>query len=210
MDGISAQDSTLEIGTGTGDAIVITGISIGFPAIVTAADHGLSNGHAVALAAIVGSLSVLNGQTLIISNVTEDTFALSTFDSTGLVYTSNGTATPVEYTEIGGVVSFDGIDGAAADLDNTDLKSTAMESISGLVDNGSFGFEMKRLKADLGQQALVAAKASGLRRPFRLTLPDGGTYSFNALVKSIPLSGAVNTLMKTKVATKITGAVVEA
>jgi len=98
MSGISAQGSTLQVATGTGGAKTITAITVGFPAIVTSAAHGLNNGDVVTLAGIVGTMSSLNGTSRVVSNKTTNTFALLDADTTGLVYTSGGTATPVTYT----------------------------------------------------------------------------------------------------------------
>lgn len=210
MSGISAQKSKLEIATGTGVAKTITAISVGNPAIVTSAAHGLSNGDVVTLAAIVGTVSTLNGTSHVIANKTADTFALLDFDSTGLTYTSGGTATSVTYTKINGVISFSGMDGTAGDLDTTDLDSTAMEYISGLMDEGKFSYEAKTLHADAGQQAVRAARASGAVKGIKLTFPDAVVASFNVLVKSIPVAGGVNAVLKGSVDCKITGPVVYA
>ena len=209
MSGISAQGSTLHIATGTGGAKTITAITVGNPAIVTSAGHGLSDGDVVTIAAVAGTMSTtLNSTSHVISNVTTDTFALLDFNSTGLTYTSGGTATPVTYTKINGLQTFDGLDGEASDLDVTDLDSTAMEYINGLVDEGKFGFQAKRLAADNGQIAMIAARASGAVTGLKLTLPDASVATFNVLVKSVPISGAVNTVMKGSFGCKITGSVV--
>lgn len=209
MSGISAQGSTLKIATGTGSAKNITAILPGNPTIFTCAGHGMTNGMAVALAAIVGTMAVpLNGETHIISNVTDNTFALLDENTTGLTYTSGGTATPVTYTKINGLLTFDGFDGAADELDTTDLDSTAKEFISGIKDEGKFGFEIKTLKTDAGQIALRAARANGNLTGLVLTLPDASVASFSALVKTIPTSGGVNAVLKGKVDTRISGPVV--
>jgi len=209
MSGISAQKSKLEIGTSVGTVKNITGITPGNPTIFTSVGHGFTNGTAVTLAAIVGTIAAqLNGETHVISNVTADTFALLDEDSTGKAYTSGGTATPVAYTKINGVLSFDGFDGTADELDTTDLDSDAKEFISGIKDEGKFGFEMKTLKTDNGQLALRANRTSGAVVPMKLTLPDASIASFNVIVKSIPTSGAVNAVLKGKVDTRISGPVV--
>jgi hypothetical protein len=208
MPGISAQGSTLEIATGTGDEVVITAISLGFPAIVTSEGHGLTNGTVVALADIGGTMAVLNGTSHVVANATADTFALLDVNTTGLAYADGGTATPTGYTRIKGLLSFDGFDGAASDIDSTDLDSEAMEYISGLRDEGKFGFEIKVLKDDNGQIALRAARTSGAKVGMKLSLPDGSVATFSTLVKSIPSSGGVNALLKVKVDTKISGPVV--
>lgn len=207
MSGISAQGSTLQVATGTGAAGTITGISVGNPAIVTITAHGRSNGDVVTLAGIVGTMSALNGTSHVVSNKTANTFALLDVDTSALVYTSGGTATPQTYTKINGFLSFDGFDGAASEIDTTDFDSVAKEFILGLVDNGKFGFEIKRIATDSGQLALAAARVSGAITGFKLTLPDTKVATWNALVKTMPVSGAVDAMLKGKVDTRITGAV---
>jgi hypothetical protein len=208
MSGISAQGSTLQVATGTGAAGTITGISVGNPAIVTITAHGRSNGDVVTLAGIVGTMSVLNGTSHVVSNKTTNTIALLDVDTSALVYTSGGTATPQTYTKINGFLSFDGFDGAASEIDTTDFDSVAKEFILGLVDNGKFGFEIKRIATDSGQLALAAARVSGAITGFKLTLPDTKVATWNALVKTMPVSGAVDAMLKGKVDTRITGAVI--
>ena len=208
MPGISAQGSTLEIATGDGGAKEITAISVGFPAVFTSEGHGFKNGTVLTLASITGTMAVLNGGEHVVANATDDTFALLDVNTTGLVFGAGGEATPKSYTKIKGLLSFDGFDGAASDIDATDLDSTAMEYISGLRDEGKFGFEIKVLADDNGQIALRAARTSGEVVGMKLSLPDGTVASFKALVKSIPSSGAVNALLKGKVDTKISGPVV--
>jgi hypothetical protein len=206
--GISAQRSKLYIATGTGGAKAITGISSGFPAIVTIAGHGLDNGTVVGLANLAGELAFLNGASHAIANVTDDTFALLKVDTTGKAYgAGGGNATPATYTKINGVISFDGFDGSRGEVDSTDLDSEANEFIPGIKDEGKFGWEQKTLNDDPGQLAVRAALASGAITGFKLELPDGDAASWKALVKTIPTSGAVNALMKGKVDTRISGPV---
>jgi hypothetical protein len=208
MSGISAQGSTLQIATGTGGPKTITAISVGFPAIVTSAAHGLNNGDVVTLAAIVGTMSSLNTTSHTVSNKTANTFALLDVDTSTLGYTSGGTATPTTYTKINGMTSFDGFDGTADELDTTDLDSTAKEFISGIKDEGKFGFECKTIKTDAGQIALRANRASGAVVGMKLTLPDTSVASFNVIVKSMPTGGGVNAVLKGKIDTRISGPVV--
>lgn len=208
MSGISAQKSKLYIATGTGGAKNITGIIPGFPTIVTSAAHGFTNGTVVDLAGITGTVGgPLNGTKQVVSNVTPNTYAVNV-DTTGLAYTSAGTATPQTYTKINGVLSFDGFDGSADELDTTDLDSDAKEFVSGIRDEGKFGFEIKRLKADAGQTAMRAVLVSGAITGFKLELPDASVATWSALVKTMPASGGVNAVLKGKVDTKISGPVV--
>jgi hypothetical protein len=92
-------------------------------------------------------------------------------------------------------------------MDTTDLDSTAMEYISGLVDEGKFGYEAKTLHADAGQLAVRAARASGAVKSMKLVFPDAVVATFNVLVKSVPVAGGVNAVLKGSIDTKITGAV---
>jgi hypothetical protein len=209
MSGISAQGSVLSIASSTSGAKTITAISVGYPAIVTSTAHGLANGDVVTIAAVAGTMSTtLNGTSRVVSNKTANTFALLDYDSTGLTYTSGGTATPAAYTPIAGVVSFSGFDGSASELDTTDMDSTAMEFISGLKDEGKFDFEMKVIAANAGQLAIRAARTSGAVTGFKLVLPDASVATFNALVKTMPAAGGVNAVLKGTVSTRITGPVV--
>lgn len=207
MSGISAQGSTLQVATGTGGAKTITAVTVGKPAIVTSAGHGLTNGNVVTIASVAGTMATLVNSTYVIANVTTDTFSLVGVDTTGLTYTSGGTATPVTYTKINGLLSFSGMDGSAGDIDVTDLDSTAMEYISGLVDEGKFSFEVKRIAADAGQISMIAKRASGAVTGLKLTLPDAAVATFNVLVKTVPTAGGVNAVLKGTFDCKITGSV---
>jgi hypothetical protein len=198
----------MHVATGVSGAKTITAISVGNPAIVTSAAHGLTNGSVITIAAVTGTMASVVNTTQVVSNVTANTFALLNVDTTGLAYTSGGTATPLAYTKINGVLTFSGMDGAASDLDVTDLDSTAMEYISGLVDEGKFSFEAKRIKTDNGQIALRAARVSGAVTGLKLTLPDASVATFNVLVKTVPTAGGVNAVLKGSYDCKITGPVV--
>lgn len=208
MSGISAQGSTLSISTGSGAAKTITGVAVGSPTILTIAAHGFSNGDVVDLAALTGAdAALLNGKSLVVTNKTTNTIAVNV-DTTGKTVTAGaGTATPVTFTKINGVQSYSGLDGAPSEIDSTDLDSTAMEYISGLVDEGKFGFEMKTLHADVGQLAVRAARSSGAVKTLKLVFPDAVVATFDVLVKSVPVTGGVNALLKGSVDTKITGPV---
>ncbi|HJV73169.1 MAG TPA: phage tail tube protein [Noviherbaspirillum sp.] len=116
------------------------------------------------------------------------------------------TSTPI-WTKINGILSFSGLDGAASDIDVTDLDSTAMEYINGLVDEGKFGYEAKTLHTDAGQLAIRAARTSGEVTGLKLTFPDDVTATFDVLVKSVPVAGGVNAVLKGSVDCKVTGPV---
>lgn len=205
---ISAQGSTLQIGTGSGGAKTITAIALGNPTILTAAAHGFANGDVVALAGLTGAdAALLNGQSVTVKNKTANTWAID-IDTTGKTITASGTATPTAWTAVGNLKSFSGFDGQASELDRTNLNSSAKEIVLGLVDYGQFSVDMDYDYSDAGQAALLAAQSSGAIKTFKLTLPDTHTASFSAYVKRLPAAGGVDQIVKRSGATlRISGAI---
>lgn len=204
---ISAQGSVLSIGTGSGAAKTISGISLGNPTIITATAHGFVNGDVVTLAGLTGAdAATLNGQTVSVRNVTTNTFAVY-IDTTGKTITAAGTATSVTFTNVANVRSFSGFDGAASEIDVTNLDSLAKEFRLGLVDPGQFTFEIDYNSSNAGHVALRSKQVSGLLSNFKLTLPDSTVITFNAYVKKFSLGGGVDAVAKTQVDLRISGAV---
>jgi hypothetical protein len=154
---ISAQGSVLAIGTGSGSPVTITGVAVGNPTIITSAAHGFNNGDVVALAGLTGTdAALLNGQTVSVRNKTTNTYAVY-IDTTGKTITASGTATPQTYTNVANVKDFSGFDGAASELDRTNLDSTAKEFILGLTDPGQLTFNIDYDGSNAGH---IARKAS--------------------------------------------------
>lgn len=207
---ISAQGSILQIGTSTGSAKTCTAAAVGYPTIITSAAHGLSNGDIVTSALWVGTgAALLNGISLVVQDVTANTFMLEV-NTTGLTLTtgSTPTATPVQWTQVNNLKTFTGFDGEASEIDVTNLSSSAKEYVLGLVDNGKFSVEVDYDGADPGQLAAVSAQVSGAKKAWKLTLPDTHTFTFNAFVKKVPLSGGVDQVVKRgSIDLRITGAV---
>ena len=109
------------------------------------------------------------------------------------------------WTKIKNVISFTGFDGSASEIDVTDLESTAKEFRLGLQDHGKFAFEMHIDRTDAGQLALEAARKSGKVVQLKLTLPNAEAATFSALVKSTPISGGIDAVLKGSVETRVTG-----
>ncbi len=116
---------------------------------------------------------------------------------------------PLTYTEIKEVKSFQGFDGEASEVDVTHLRSTAKEFLMGLQDFGSFSVDVNHLPSDPGQLLARAAKASALVQDFKATFSDNSTAVFQGYVKSNPRSGGVDAAVDGSFAIRITGAVVE-
>ncbi len=201
----SAQGTTFSVSSTSGAAKTITAITVGFPAIVTSAAHGLVNGDVVTIAAVTGTMStVLNGLTFVISNVTTNTFAIQA-NTTGLTYTSGGTATPLTFTAVANVKSFNGFGGMASEIDVTNLSSTAKEFRLGLQDFGTITIEVSVDYNDAGQTALRAAQASGVERNFRLAFPNAKTATFAGYVKGAPVQGGVDATVEGSFEIRING-----
>lgn len=204
---ISAQGSTLAIGTGTGGAKTITGIALGNPTIFTVAAHGFNNGDVVTLAGLTGANAALfNGIQVTVRDITTNTFAIKV-DTTGQAVTASGSATPVVFTMIANMHDFTGFDGSASEIDVTNMSSTAKEYRLGLTDPGQFSINIDYDSANAGHVALRAKQISGVIVPFQLTLPNSTVITFTGFVKKFSLAGGVDAVAKTSVDIRISGAV---
>ncbi|NBS78152.1 MAG: phage tail protein, partial [Betaproteobacteria bacterium] len=98
---ISAQGSTVSIGTATGSALTITAVALTNPCRVTLASiTALNKGDVITIAGVVGTTQ-LNGNSYVVQYIETATkiVTLAGLDSTGFTtYTSGGTATPVQWT----------------------------------------------------------------------------------------------------------------
>lgn len=131
---------------------------------------------------------------------------MAVLDAQGATFTiEDSGGSPVT---VGGVVSFQGFDGEASEIDVTTLASTAKESRPGLQDFGAFTLELMRDPSDAGQAELEDSKANQDVRTCVLTLPGGDIATFDAYVKSLTASGGVDAVVTGSCAMKITGSVV--
>jgi hypothetical protein len=170
-----AQGSKLFIAGTAGGAKNITAAAVGFPTILTSAAHGLANGDVVAIAAITGTIGTdatngLNGKSFVIKNVTTNTFCIEA-NTTGLTYTSGGTATPNTWTQIKEVKGIKPGGAQSTKIDVTDLDSTAKEYRSGLMDNGTLGADIHILESDPGQAACLAAFTAATVNNYKVVTP---------------------------------------
>ncbi|MFA5170424.1 MAG: phage tail tube protein [Sulfuriferula sp.] len=203
---ISAQGSTLQIGTSTGTVKNITGLQLGYPTIVLSTGHGFTNGDVETFAGLAGNIT-LNGLTKVIKNVTPNSYAVDVDTTGGSAWTSGGTATPVAWTKVSNMHDFSGFDGQAAEIDRTNLDSTAKEFALGLVDSGQFAVNVDRDLTDAGQLAIDAARVSGALETFKLTLPNAKTATFTGYVKKFSMQGGVDALVKSQIDIRISGPV---
>lgn len=114
---------------------------------------------------------------------------------------------PLVYTEVKEVNSFQGFDGQASEIDVTHLQSAGKEFLMGLQDFGQFTMNVNHLPSDTGQGILRTAKGDRVKRTFKATFSDGSTAIFDAFVLSNPLSGGVDAKVDGSFALRITGSV---
>lgn len=109
-------------------------------------------------------------------------------------------------TEIANLSGFSGLDGEASEIDVTNLKSTAKEYKLGLKDFGNFSIEYHVDYDDAGQTILRDAGISGVTKKLKLTLPNGKSLTFSALVKNADsISGGVDATINGGASFRITG-----
>ncbi|TRZ66380.1 MAG: phage tail protein [Comamonadaceae bacterium] len=207
---ISAQGTTVSIGTTTGSALTITAVALTYPCRLTlSAVTGLNKGDVLTIAGVVGTTQI-NGNSYVVQYIEATTkiVTLAGLDATGFTtYVSGGTATPVQWTKISNVKSFSGFDGAASEIDRTNFDSTAKEFILGLFDPGQFTIEVDQDNSDSGQIALMTAQVTSLLKNFKLQLPNGNTATFTAYVKKFNSLGAVDQAIRRSLDLRISGPV---
>ncbi|WP_321902088.1 phage tail tube protein [Paraburkholderia tropica] len=119
---------------------------------------------------------------------------------------ASGAAEPT-WTKVKNVKSYSGFDGSATEIDVTDLDSEAKEKRLGLMDNGSFSIDVNVNMSDPGQAAMKTAQKASSLESFKLQYPDGSYDTFDASVKSFPISGATDAVITSTIALTISGAV---
>jgi len=198
----------LYIGTGTGGAKTISGVTVGNPTQFAATAHGFNNGDRVAIAALTGAdAGTLNGNTYTVTHKETNGFAIEV-DTTGLTITAgSGTATPVTFAKIANVRNLNGYDGVAVEIDVSNFDSTAKEYILGLLDPGHITFECDDYSADAGQVALQAHQNSSAIANFKHVLPNLDTRTFSGFVKKFAMTSAVDQVAKRQAEIRISGSV---
>ena len=128
----------------------------------------------------------------------------SPIDAQGTVFTFNdGTVGQI----VGGVQSFS-IDSTADERETTTLASTAKEFKLGLQDNGTLQLNVLYDRSDVGQAAMITARASNLVREVVMTLSGGEIATFDTLVKALPIDGSADDDLKSTIDLRVTGAIV--
>ena len=208
---LRAQGMTLHIGTGDGSAKTITAITKAFQAEVSSTSHGLSKGDRVTFAS-VGGMTEINGLTGVVVDAGTNTFVVGIDTRAFTTYTSGGTATGVTWTKVNECKDISAGGASVNEIDVTDLDSTGKEFFPGLADNGDLSLEINYLPSDAGQAAIRAAFEGSEIKDYKITSPQGTTYTFEALVKNFPTipKASVDGVQSGSISFKISGSVTKA
>jgi hypothetical protein len=127
------------------------------------------------------------------------------------------TSSPQSFTTVGGVTNIRDLrSGTAAEIDVTDLSSSAKEFILGLADNGTMGLDLIYDPSDAGQIILEELRESSDATNFRVTVPNPiqspqvTTFTFRGFVQTFPFTLGVDAAMTGTVSIRITGAITKA
>jgi len=207
---INAQGTSIQIATGTGSAETISGVAVGYPTVLTITATARANGDVIAIAGLTGAdAALLNGNSYTVLFKTTNTVAVNVNTIGKTITAGSGTATPTTYSTVGNSRTFTGLDGTAAEIDATNLASTAKEIRQGLVDYGQMSFECDHDNADAGQAALLSAYSSSVVKTFKVVLPAGTTptASFSGYTKKFAMVLGVDQIIRRQVDVRISGPV---
>lgn len=212
-----AQKSKLYIAGSSGDAVVLTAVTAGYPTVLAITGHtGLANGDVVTLSGFSGAnAAVLNGMVAVVRNyatgATNDTFVvdINTVGKTVTIAANTTKATPATWTQVKEVKRIGKSGAKASSIDVTDLDSDAKEFRTGLIDNGEVAIDLHDLPGDPGQQAMLAAFTASSTNSFKVVLTGGSTRTFDGSVTGFDTTpdAAVDGVQTIAASIKISGAV---
>lgn len=135
-------------------------------------------------------------------------------DSQGTLFqVEAGLGSPTSWLTVDGVTNIRDLrSGTGAEIDITDLSSTAKEFQLGLKDEGSMSLDLINNPTDPGQLRLSALRSSRETGLFRIVVPFGSpswTLSFSGLVTTFPVTFAVDDVARGSVTVRVSGEIVE-
>jgi hypothetical protein len=207
---IKSQTASLSVSSASAATKTITGITSASPCVVTSAAHGYLQGNIVTIAGVVGMPQINPSGSFgvyVVDSPAANTFNLKGVDATSFgAYVSGGLASLQTMTSVGSVTNLVGFDGAASEIDVTNLQSTAKEFLVGLQDFGNVTLSIW-LVTDTGQLRLRTIKTTAAVSAFTIGLSDGTVAAFAALCKQFSFdAGGPDSAVKGNVTLRVTGA----
>lgn len=191
---IKGANAKFQVATAAGSPKTITGITKANPAIVTATAHGLTQGQIIVIDGCAGMIEV-NGRAFVVdltatgASPQTNKFALKGVDSSAYTtWTSGGTATPQTMTSVGGVLEVGGFSGSSAEIDVTQIDSTAKEFVMGLQDFGDASLRIFISPSDVGQAKMRSLRSTAAAAAYAVILGDGSIAAFMAYVRQFSFS----------------------
>lgn len=193
-----AQKSKMFVSGTPGTSISITGITKATSAVVTATNT-LAVGDIVIFGTVT-NMPEIAGLLGIVSVASGTSFTVN-IDSSGFAAVgTTGAAVPQTFSKIGNLQDFTPDGGTANVIDVTNLDSTAKEKRIGLQDFGNYSLTYDSDDTDVGQLALIAARASQAVVVFKTVYPGGlKTRAFQGCVQKVtePVAGVDKVLRST-------------
>ena len=115
------------------------------------------------------------------------------------------------YTEINGLLGFNGPNPTDEWVDTTDHQSTAVEGFTtGIIDNGELSFDVNWEEDDATHIFLLTELEAGTTREYQIAYTDGGSSldTFDGYVLSISRGHPVRNKVTASIVIRIDGAVV--
>lgn len=114
---------------------------------------------------------------------------------------------PTSYATLGEVTGMDGPGGQAKVIDATHSRSTAIEKLMGLPDEGQINFNVNYLSGDQGQDEFLEARAAQQLRDYKVTFVNGEILQFQGYAIGHKISGQVNDKISATLTVEISGPV---
>jgi hypothetical protein len=206
------QGSSLSVQTGLETGTAITAITRANPGVVSSTGHGNDDGDVVKLTTT--GMTELDGNLVVVDNVTTNTFELVGYDTTdyeafAVDSPNTAKAQTVVFSTFCELTSVSQEGGSATQTDVTTICSTTKEFELGLSDSGTLRLDFNYAGAEDVQSALRAANITKTPLAFRISLPNnGGTILMIGFVLTTSLSGAVDGVWKATASVKLTGDIV--
>ena len=123
----------------------------------------------------------------------------------------DGAGPPEVFTAVPDVISIAGPDSTKAEIDVTDLASVAKEFKGGLADYGRMTVELNYIPGNTVHTAMRNdfASAASPVRSWKLLFVNDKQWDFSGYVASFPGNTATDSVQKSSMVIRLTGAVVE-
>ena len=135
----------------------------------------------------------------------------SALDSQGMTIKRGDGASPEVFTTIPEVTEIGGPGGQAAEIDVTDLSSTAKEFRMGLQDEGQITLQMAWIPTNTVHSGLRTDRTNQTLRNFQINFTDSPstTWAFAAFVLGLELTNSVDEVTRATVTLRVSGAVTQ-